>query len=108
MDAKILDEKTVYLYELSNERFKESQVILRIYDNNKAVITKKDKKAIVAASIEGKIFKQDYIWLEKRNKLKAADIFKYKIQQELDKEYEALDKLKSKNNILGKYYESRR
>lgn len=40
--GKIVEERNVYLYELSGERFKEIKGILKRYDDNKTIIARGD------------------------------------------------------------------
>ena len=106
---KKLEEKNIYLYELSNERFKEIKAVLKKFDSGKLVVVRGDNgKSIIATEVEAKVFKNNYLWLEKRNKLQAANSFKYSISKELNKEMEYINSLNERSQILDKYFDTRR
>ena len=57
---KIIEERNVYLYELTGERFKEIKSVLKKYDTNKTVIVRGDNgKVLIATSEESKVFKNN-------------------------------------------------
>lgn len=108
--SETTEDKKVYLYELTGERFKEIRGTLHINETgNKAVIVyeKDNKIAKNVSPKEGMVYKLNYLWLEKRDKKKAADIFMNKWQKELTKEYEYIDIINERCALLNKYYESR-
>ena len=104
---KIVEERNVYLYELTGERFKEIKSVLKKYDTNKTVIVRGDNgKVLIATSEESKVFKNNYVWMEKRGKAAAAKVFKYKLDKDIAKEKEALEILEERKDILNKYFET--
>ena len=109
MEARITKEyPNVYLYELTQERFKEIRSTVKIYNNNKAVAVRGDNgKAIYVSPHESAIFKGKYIWLSTRNKEYAANIFKVKTEKELLKKLETIKELQGQSIMLNKYFNTR-
>ena len=105
--GKIVEERNVYLYELSRERFKEIKGILKRYDDNKTIIARGDNgKTLIATNEESKVFKNNYVWMSKRSKAKAAEVFRFKLEKDLKKEQEFIDILMERKDILDKYFET--
>ena len=104
MDGKIIEERNVYLYELSAERFKEIKGVLRRYDNDKAVIVREDNGKVVNVSFDDSKVYKNYVWMEKRCKAAAAKVFKYKLEKDINKEHDILSLLEERKDILDKYF----
>lgn len=104
MGGRLIEERNVYLYELTGERFKEIKGVLKRYDNNKAVVVRVDNSKVVNVSFDDSKVYKNYVWMEKRCKAAAAKVFKYKLQKDIDKENEILSSLKEREDILNKYF----
>lgn len=109
----LIEEKQVYVYELSDSRFKEIKANLRIFKSARnqlrAVATnEKNINTVYKVSPEECKIYGNFIWMEKRCKERAAEIFSNYLKAQLTKQQNAIDVTESKLNLIGKYYEGKK
>ena len=107
----LIETKPVYVYELSDSRFKEIKATLRIYGSSKprAIATKDlDKSAVYKLSPEEFKVYGNYLWMEKRCKERAAEIFSNHLNAQLSKQRASIEITESRLSLISKYFEGKK
>ena len=107
----LIETKQVYVYELSDTKFKEAKATLKLYGAQKpiAIDTKNsDKSTVYKLSTEEYKVHGNYLWMEKRCKERAAEIFTNYLKAQQTKQQAALNTTESRLKLISKYYEGKK